>query len=63
MRLETAIFWTINQIQKLQLSSFLPIFFSFNNKRHKNELKPYFYSVLANLQTDNFQNVNFNTET
>ena len=29
---------------------FLPIFFSFNNKKHKNCWNPYFYSVLANLK-------------
>ena len=50
MRHETAIFGQKTQIQKFQLSFFLPIFFSFNNKKHKQMLKPLFYSVLANLK-------------
>ena len=29
---------------------FFAFFFSFNNKKHKNVLKPYFHSVLANLK-------------
>ena len=36
-------FWTKKpQIYKFQLSFFLPIFFSFNNKKHKHLLKPLF---------------------
>ena len=37
---------------------FLPIFFSFNNKKPQNCWNPYFYSVLANLKKENFQNLN-----
>ena len=36
---------------------FFAFFFSFNNKKHKHLLKPYFYSVLANLKRE-FQNFN-----
>ena len=46
------------QNQKLRLSFFLPIPFSFNNKNTKTSWNPYFYSVLANLKKDNFQNFN-----
>ena len=36
-------FWTKKpQIYKFELSFFLPIFFSFNNRKHKNLLKPLF---------------------
>ena len=34
---------------------FLPIFFSFNNKKPQTLLKPLFYSVLANLKKEIFQ--------
>ena len=37
---------------------FFALFFSFNNKKHKNLLKPLFYSVLANLKKENFQKFN-----
>ena len=51
-------FWTKKtQIQKFQLSFFLAFFF-FKIKKHKNLLKPLFYSVLANLKKDNFPNIN-----
>ena len=35
------------QNQKFQLSVFVCLFFSFNNKKRKNALKPLFYSVFA----------------
>ena len=53
-------FWTNKaQIQKFQLSFFFcAFFFSNNNKKHKNSWNPYFYSVLAELKRENFQNLN-----
>ena len=51
-------FWTkTTQIQKFQLSLFLP-FFSFKNKNTKSCWNPYFYSVLANLEKRIFQKNN-----
>ena len=37
---------------------FFAFFFSYNNKKHTNQLNPYFYSVLANLKKEKFQNLN-----
>ena len=50
---------------KIQNSSyhFFAFFFSFNNKKHKNLLKPYFYSVLANLKKRIFKKWAQNRET
>ena len=52
-------FWTKKpKIYKFQLSFFLPIFFSFNNKKTNICWNPYFYSVFANLKKENFQKIN-----
>ena len=48
-------FWTKKpKIYKFQLSFFLPIFFSFNNRKQKICWNPYFYSVFANLKKEIF---------
>ena len=47
-----------NQIQKFQLSFVWALFFSVNNKKHNNLLKPLLYSVLANLKNIIFQKRN-----
>ena len=46
------------QIQKFQLSFSFCLFLLFEQQKHKNLLKPLFYSVLANLKKDNFQKMN-----
>ena len=70
VRHETAIFDQKTKIHKFQLSFFLPVFFSFNNRKHKKCWNPYFYSVLANqkrefskfkLKTLKIENPNFCT--
>ena len=59
MRHETAIFG--HKKPKFINSSYhiyFAFFFSINNKKHKNLLKPLCYSVLANLKKENFQKFN-----
>ena len=66
-----AIFGQKTQIQKFQLSFFFLPFSLSKTKKHKNLLKPLFYSVLANqkkrefsknqLKTQKFEKPNFCT--
>ena len=69
---ETAVFGPKNpKFINFSYHFFLPIFFSFKNKKHKNLLKPLFYSVFANpkkrefskskLKTLKFEKPNFCT--
>ena len=58
MRHGTAIFGQKNQIQKFQLSFVFAFFFSFNNKKHNNLLKPLFLQCFSRPKKENFQKMN-----
>ena len=47
MRHETAIFGPKNPNPEIPVIILLSYLFSFNNQKHKNALKPIFYSVLV----------------
>ena len=57
MRHETAIFWAKNPNSEIPVIIFFLPFFLFQ-KKHKNLLKPLFYSVLANLKKEKFRKIN-----
>ena len=54
-------FWTKNQIQKFQLSFFLPTFFSFNNKKHKQIAENPIFIVFSKPQKREFSKFKLKT--
>ena len=58
MRHETAIFGPKNPNSEIPVIIFWAFLFLFQKQKHKNLLKPLFYSVLANLRKENFPKIN-----
>ena len=58
MRHETAIFGQKNPNPEIPVIICFAYFLLFQQQKHKTLLKPLFYSVLANLKKENFQNLN-----